>query len=362
MLHRFTFGVCALTIVWAASSPAVGEVVVLRDGQTITAKILDESAQRVVVDLGFDVLAIPRRHVLEIRPEEATAAAPDDVQTTEHLYSTAKLPPQSVKQLTERFGEGVVLVSSPGGQGSGFFISKQGHLITNFHVIENERKLAVAVFRKIGDEFKREKFEEVDIVATNPFLDLALLKVDLPEGYTPVITYLAARDDLRDGEPVFAIGNPLGLERSVAQGIVSRRNRAFEGLAYIQTDTQINPGNSGGPLFNLRGEVVGVTNMGIPAGEGLNFAIPVRYVFDFLCNRDAFAYNSESSEAGYRYLQPAPRLKKEPPSFLKAPNDVSPEEPRASTCAAPRGLKSAALRVMFQLPNHVTAPTMVIED
>lgn len=318
MRCRGALGMCVLLALAFGASRAVAETVVLRDGPTITADVLRETPERVIVDLGYDVLSIPRRHVLEIRPDEEVAKAASRIQITEHLYSTADLPPQSVKQLTARFGEGVVLVSSPGGLGSGFFISAQGHLITNFHVIEGERKLAVAVFRKIGDEFKREKFEDVEIVATNSFLDLALLKVNLPDGYTPVITYLAPENTLRDGDPVFAIGNPLGLERSVSEGIVSRRNRAESGLAFVQTTTQINPGNSGGPLFNSRGQVVGVTNMKIMGGEGLGFAIPIRYVLDFLRNREAFAYNSESSEAGFRYLQPAARQNPEPPAFLKA--------------------------------------------
>ena len=294
------------------------EIIVLKGGQTIRAELLREYPDRIVVDLGFDLLCIPRQHVQAIEQEQDPTAAPTGpVQTTDDLYSTASLPVRSVKQLAERFGEGVVLVSVPGALGSGFFISDQGHLITNFHVIEGETKIAVTVFRKVGNEFKRQKSEEVDIVATNPFLDLALLKVGLVEDYKPVVTYLAAKDTVRDGDAVFAIGNPLGLERSVSEGIVGKRNRSYSGLAYIQTTTQINPGNSGGPLFNVRGEVIGVTNMKIMGGEGLGFAIPVRYVIDFLRNRDAFAYNSESSAAGYRYVQPAHRQKPEAPAFLK---------------------------------------------
>jgi serine protease Do len=310
-------------VIVLTAARAHGDIIVFRNGATLTADVLQETAERVVVDLGYDVLSIPRRAIEELRPEQEedpnSADQPvSEVKASDSLYSTARLPAQSVKQLAERFGEGVVLVSSPSGLGSGFFINAAGYLITNFHVIEGERRIAVAVFRKSGDEFKREKFEDVDIVATNSFLDLALLKVNLPDGYTPVITYLAAEDDLRDGDPVFAIGNPLGLERSVSEGIVSRRNRAEEGLAYIQTTTQINPGNSGGPLFDGRGQVVGVTNMKLAGGEGLGFAIPTRYVLDFLRNRDAFAYNSESSEAGYRYLQPAARQDPAPPGLLQA--------------------------------------------
>ncbi len=297
----------AAVLVLGSSAP--GEIIHLRGGASIQGEILRQYPDHIVVDLGFNLLSIPRSAISEVvaEPQPATQAAA--VGHTDDLYSHAKLPPRSVKELTERFGEGVVMVSTPAAMGSGFFISAQGHVITNFHVIENETRIAVVVFRKVGNEFKHQKFEDVDIVAINPFLDLALLKVNLPDDYTPVVCYLNISDDLRDGDRVFAIGNPLGLERSVSQGIVSRRNRADEGLVYIQTTAQINPGNSGGPLFNMRGEVVGVTNMKISGGEGLGFAIPVRYVIEFLKNRDAFAYNSESSVAGYRYLQPPARRK-----------------------------------------------------
>ncbi|MDX2199445.1 MAG: trypsin-like peptidase domain-containing protein [Phycisphaerae bacterium] len=291
-----------------------GVVVHLKQGAAIRADIVREFEDRVIVDLGFDLLSIPRDSILEIRTERSNAlgdggasgAAASSIDST-GLFTTARRETSNVKALTDELGEGVVLVSSPSGQGSGFVIHRDGFIITNFHVVEGETKIAITFFRKIGDEFRRERTDQVEIIATNPFIDLALVKVKLPEGYTPVVTAISDRDDLREGDPVFAIGNPLGLERSVSQGIISRKNRADEGLVYLQTTTQINPGNSGGPLFNLRGEVIGVTNMKILGGEGLGFAIPSRYVVDFLRNREAFSYDSTSSTAGYRYLQPPER-------------------------------------------------------
>ncbi len=119
--------------------------------------------------------------------------------------------------------------------------------------------------------------------------------------------YLGSLDDLNAGDGVFAVGNPLGLERSVSQGILSTLNRNFEGLIYLQTDAAINPGNSGGPLFNLQGEVIGVTNMGFRGTDNLGFAIPINYVKDFLRNRDAFAYDKDNPNTGYRYLDPPRR-------------------------------------------------------
>ena len=108
---------------------------------------------------------------------------------------------------------------------------------------------------------------------------------------------------------MFAIGSPLGLERTVTQGILSTKTRQIEGELYLQTSTQINPGNSGGPLFNLAGEVVGVTNMKITMGEGLGFAIPVELVKNFLDHRDAFAYAADNPNNPYRYLDPPSRTK-----------------------------------------------------
>ena len=98
----------------------------------------------------------------------------------------------------------------------------------------------------------------------------------------------------------------------MSQGIVSTRNRNFEGLVYLQTDTAINPGNSGGPLFNMRGEVIGVTNMKLTLGENLGFAIPINYVKDFLKHREAFAYDKDNPNTGHRYLDPPRRLKPAP--------------------------------------------------
>ena len=89
------------------------------------------------------------------------------------------------------------------------------------------------------------------------------------------------------------------------------------GLTYIQTDAAINPGNSGGPLFNSRGEVVGITNMGIPSAESLNFAIPTRYVKDFIRNREAFAYDSKNPNAGHLYHNPPERTENGVSSELK---------------------------------------------
>lgn len=117
---------------------------------------------------------------------------------------------------------------------------------------------------------------------------------------------LGESNELRQGQSVFAIGSPLGLDRTVSQGIVSNRNRPIDGRVFIQTTTEISPGNSGGPLFNLKGEVVGVNNMKVVAmgAEGLAFAIPANVLKFFLENRDAFAFDPRNPNAGFRYNAP----------------------------------------------------------
>ena len=117
---------------------------------------------------------------------------------------------------------------------------------------------------------------------------------------------MGSSTDLKQGERVFAIGSPLGLERSVSEGIVSLRNRIISDRLHVQTTAEISPGNSGGPLFNYRGEVVGVNNMKVVAqgAEGLGFSIPVDSLKNFLINRDAYAFDPRNPNAGFRYTTP----------------------------------------------------------
>ena len=125
-------------------------------------------------------------------------------------------------------------------------------------------------------------------------------------------------EDVNTGDAVFAVGNPLGLERSVTQGIVSTRSRNLQGQLYLQTDTAINPGNSGGPLFNQRGEVIGVTSRGLGPTWPTTSASrsPSRYVKEFLRHREAFAFDKTNPNSGYRYLDPPRRLRPGPPEGL----------------------------------------------
>lgn len=305
-----------LLLATLSTEPAGADLITLKSGHSVQGEILKETEQEIFVDIGVDVIRIPRERI-ESRSHEKPAEAdkPADAETDSPLlYRMADLPVRSVKDQVARFGEGVVLIETPGGLGSGFIISDRGHCVTNYHVIERETRIAATIFHpQSSGEFTRQRIDDVKIVATNPFFDLALLQIPQQEKLKFQPVYLARDSDQKAGDDVFAIGSPLGLERSVSRGIVSSRNRNFEGLVYIQTTAAINPGNSGGPLFNVRGEVVGVTNMKLTFGENLGFAIPVMYLKHFLSNLDAFAFDRNNPNTGYRYLEAPRRQNPQPP-------------------------------------------------
>ena len=305
------------------------DTVILKQGQTITGDILTEKQNKIFLDIGMTVLDIPKDQILEIKYEQDANqidAQKQNGQTTENnqqtidagkLYSTQSRKKITIEKAVEQVAEAVVKVKSPTGIGSGFFINPDGHLITNYHVIEKETKIVITVFQKKTDGFEKKEFKKVKIEAINPFVDLALLKVQDLNDTKVKFAHFGSIDDITVGERVFAIGTPLGLERTVTDGVISTKNRAFEGLIYIQTNADINPGNSGGPLFNLAGQVIGVTNMGYIFFGGLGFAIPIDYVKHFIDNREAFAYDKDNPNTGFRYIQPDKRTNKNKPDFLK---------------------------------------------
>jgi serine protease Do len=295
------------------------EMIELKDGHRLVGEILSDKPGFLYIDLGIDVLKVPKDQIARRgKPEEAgavaaTAGAGTAKPEGDGFYTVLPLKAKPVNELVNEFGEAVISIETPSGLGSGFIINPDGYAVTNNHVIEGETKIAVIVYQKTGSGWARRRIEDVKIVAMNPFVDLALLKIPPQADLKLSSVTLGTLDELDAGDGTFAIGNPLGLERSVSQGIVSTLKRNFEGLVFLQTDAAINPGNSGGPLFNLKGEVIGVTNMKASAGDNLGFAIPINYVKDFIRNRDAFAYDKDNPNSGYRYLDPPRRRKPGPP-------------------------------------------------
>ena len=177
---------------------------------------------------------------------------------------------------------GIRLVGNVGvpdrGIGSGFFIDKEGYLLTNYHVIESEVDPAYQGYSRLYvkiDDDSGERFP-AKVIGWDRNLDLALLKTEMD---VPYVFSFSAENTPALGARVNAIGSPGGLTRTLTSGTVSAYARSIQPMAgSLQIDVPINPGNSGGPLLNENGEVIGVVFAGVPNYEGINFAIPGHYV------------------------------------------------------------------------------------
>lgn len=168
----------------------------------------------------------------------------------------------------EKFFEGMPREQTQKSLGSGFVIDKDGTILTNNHVVSQADEIEV----QLSD---RKKYK-AKVVGSDERTDIAVIKIkvdhDLP------FAELGTSKNMRPGDWVMAIGNPFGLEHTVTVGVISAMGRSIGGGPYakfIQTDASINPGNSGGPLFNLKGEVIGINTMIYAGGQGIGFAIPV---------------------------------------------------------------------------------------
>jgi serine protease Do len=151
--------------------------------------------------------------------------------------------------------------------GSGFIIHSTGYIVTNNHVIEGATEIKVTLATQ--EEF------DAKLIGRDPKTDLALIKVDSKIAL-PTVPF-GSSESIEVGDWVLAIGNPFGLGHTVTAGIVSAKGRIIGAGPYddfIQTDASINPGNSGGPLFNMRGEVIGINTAIVASGQGIGFAIP----------------------------------------------------------------------------------------
>jgi serine protease Do len=292
----------AATVGFALVTASVrADSVKLKSGAALDGKVVKQNEKSVWLDVGPSVVEFSMDDVASVQMADAAVEVATD---SDSLFHTAsKLREMSPKEQAKRIGPAVIKVSTPGGLGSGVFISDDGYAITNAHVVQGETNLRATVwFPQADGTLKRVVIEDVKIIAVNNHVDLALLKIKHPDGETFTFAPLELDEKLDIGQTVFAIGNPLGLERT---------------LTYIQTDAAINPGNSGGPLFNTKGEVIGITNMGIMGGESLGFAIPTRYVKDFIRNREAFTFDKDNPNSGHNYEQPPPRRNFESAPQLK---------------------------------------------
>jgi len=194
------------------------------------------------------------------------------------IESQLEAPSEGAPEGLSPFGEPEPSPEGGAATGSGFVIDDEGHILTNNHVVEGATKVTV----KLGAS---EQSYDAEVVGADPGTDVALLKVDAPESEIHPLT-LGRSSDVEVGDPVVAIGNPFGLDRTVTSGIISavqRQIQAPNGFSIthvLQTDAAINPGNSGGPLINAEGAVIGInaqiaTGGGGNGNVGIGFTIPI---------------------------------------------------------------------------------------
>jgi len=261
----------------------------------------------VAVTMSLSILACSFQLIPPLQPEPTPLPAPllpvaaplEGVATEPVIAGGTSITGGDLIGLYERVNPGVVTiwvfeeidapheVTIPRGQGSGFVIDREGHIITNQHVVAGADAIEV--------DFTSGMKVWAELVGVDPDSDLAVLKVDVPETYLFPLP-LGDSDEVKVGEFVVAIGNPFGLRGTMTVGIVSAIGRSLEsehltpeGIRFsagdlIQTDAAINPGNSGGPLLNLSGQVIGINRAihtetftvdGSAANSGVGFSIPV---------------------------------------------------------------------------------------
>lgn len=214
------------------------------------------------------------------------AAPPRAVPTTERQFTPEEQTNITVYEAVNRsvvnintkatVATGLLLIEMPSeGAGSGIVLDKQGHLLTNFHVVEGAKEIQVLLYDGSS--------HPATVVGFDPATDVAVIKVDAPAELLQPVAF-GTSNDLRVGQRVFAIGNPFGLERTLTTGIISSLNRSLPTRtgrtikSIIQTDAAINPGNSGGPLLDSNARLIGMnTAIASRTGQsaGVGFAIPV---------------------------------------------------------------------------------------
>jgi S1-C subfamily serine protease len=205
---------------------------------------------------------------------------------------------RTVQDIYREEGRGVAFIQAEGvsdssvfGQeggtatGSGFVVDEDGTILTNAHVVEGAERVSVS-FEEDGESI------DAEVLGVDPDTDLAVLKIDPDEVEDLTVVPLGDSSDLEVGDPVVAIGNPFGLQRTVTTGIVSALQRQIDAPSgfsisnVIQTDASINPGNSGGPLLDARGRVIGINSQiatgGGQGSVGIGFAVPVNTAKDLL--------------------------------------------------------------------------------
>lgn len=176
-------------------------------------------------------------------------------------------------EIIDSFRDIVIQIATPYSTGTGFLLPDEGVIVTNEHVIRDNKKVVVK-----GSSLEK---SIVNVVYTDPKYDLAFLDLSGLSLQQRNIS-LEGNDALIEGVKVIAIGHPFGLKYTATEGMISNMRHAQDGINYIQHDAALNPGNSGGPLLNIDGQIVGVNTFIIKNGNNIGFSLPVKYLKDTL--------------------------------------------------------------------------------
>jgi serine protease Do len=223
-------------------------------------------------------------------------------------------------------GDGIPAGRVPAAMGSGFLLGPEGYAVTNHHVVKGAEALQI----RLSDG----RVFDAQLVGSDPGTDVALIRAQTKGARDLPSVMLGDSDTLEVGDWVVAIGNPFGLERSVAHGLISAKERVLGVGAFddfLQTDALINPGNSGGPLFNMRGEVVGMATAVVTHAQGIGFAVPINMVKDLLPN----LLDNGHLERGWLGLTVAEQPSGDGRSRLAVVQDVFPSGPAATAGLRP---------------------------
>ncbi|HKG09965.1 MAG TPA: trypsin-like peptidase domain-containing protein [Gaiellaceae bacterium] len=231
--------------------------------------------------------------VVLLDDDTAPAAATTTVVTNSTRPTSAGL---SAGDIYKNSQSAVVEIQAGNATGTGFVIDEEGHLVTNNHVVGDSQTVSI--------RFADESEEQGRVIGTDPSTDIALVQVDLT-GHDVTPVKLGSSADVEVGDPVYAIGNPFGLERSLTAGIVSAVDRDITAPNHftindvIQTDAPVNPGNSGGPLLDASGNVIGVVSQ-IQSENGGNIGIGYAVPSDTV--RNVVGTLKSGSEVEHAYL------------------------------------------------------------
>lgn len=231
--------------------------------------------------LGIGIFLLP----LGIPPVQAKKYTTDEQQNID-IYRTKAPGVVNISSITLSYDVFYRAIPTESGSGSGFIIDKDGFILTNFHVVEEAKKLTVT----LADNTQW----KASLVGTDATNDLAVIKIDNPPSNLTVLE-LGDSSEIVVGQKVLALGNPFGLRQTLTTGIISalgrtieaRNNRKIDGV--IQSDAAINPGNSGGPLLDTEGKVIGINTAIIGSGNvGIGFSVPsntaIRVVPDLIAH------------------------------------------------------------------------------